>query len=171
MLLVEKNSNSGLWVDKCLFYKVYIKKPVYNADYVLLFYIHVLFQCFSYGKQIKFHFLTHIAKFKPVHRLVRVKLLPLSLQISRPASLKMLRQYARRGLGGWVCLIYLFFFFLTEKYFQTYRRGNTKSDLSFKNQMLYHIACLRVLLNSSQTVLRITQFSNSFFNFRKPFYV
>lgn len=40
MLPVEKNS--ALWVDKCLFYKVHIKKPVFNADYVLLFYIDVL---------------------------------------------------------------------------------------------------------------------------------
>lgn len=58
---------------------LHLKTPVYNAHYILLFYIYALFQCFSYGKQIKVHFLTHNAKFKPVHRLVGVKLLPLFL--------------------------------------------------------------------------------------------
>lgn len=63
MLPVEKNYNSGLWDGKYLVYKVYIKNPLdYNASYVVLFYMHVLFWCFTCGKKIQFHFLTCIAK-------------------------------------------------------------------------------------------------------------
>lgn len=63
MLLVEKNYNSGLRVDKYLFYKVHTKNPLdFNATYVLLFCIHVMFWCFTYGKKIPFNFLIRIAK-------------------------------------------------------------------------------------------------------------
>lgn len=39
-----------------------------------------------------------------------------------------------------------------------------KSDLSFNDKMLYHIACSHVLLISSETILRKIQFSTRDFS-------
>lgn len=83
---------------------------------------------------------------------------PFYLQITRPASLKMLRQYTRRLLFCW--------FFSLKTICRLNSKRNMKSDLSF-NKVLCHIAYLHILLNSLETVLGIIQFTRNFSQLKK----
>lgn len=68
----------------------------------------------------------------------------------------------KKVMGFWI------FYPLIEKYLQTCRKINVKTDLTSNDKMFCPIACLHVLLNSSETVLGMIQYSISNFSQLKP---